>query len=66
MVYEDINGKENLSILIDNLIAILTVHLERFDREIEVKFPQKGKVKSKNQEYTKHLLRHFQLKKLDI
>lgn len=62
MAYEEINGKKNLSILIDNLIAVLTIHLERFDREIEVKFPHKGKVKSKDQEYTKHVLKHFQLK----
>lgn len=55
--YEEINGNKNLSILIDNLIAILTVHLEKFDREIEYKFVKKGKVKSNNQEFVKNRLK---------
>ena len=67
LAYEEINGKGKLSILIDNLIAILVVHLENFDREVELKFVKKGKVKSNNQEFVKHKLKHqFKNNKIDF
>nr|DAK62370.1 MAG TPA: hypothetical protein [Caudoviricetes sp.] len=66
LTYEEINGKRNLSILIDNLIAILTVHLENFDREVELKFIKKGKVKSNNQEFVKYKLKSQFKKNIDL
>jgi hypothetical protein len=57
LTYGEINGNKKLSRLIDNLIAILTIHLERFDREVEIKFPKKGKVKSNNQKQIKDRLK---------